>query len=343
MKVTNRFSMYLLMGFVLTCFAGCNTDFPFDFPFPDPDQEIDSNLIFHTGFEGSSEVIATGNDQIDDLVGVDNTMSKPNDWVADFDGHTNIGEFRFYYEGGDVRQRAAKIAKDPTDPGNQVLQFWLPEANAGQGSSQKGRIQADVYENNGLKEIYQSVRVYFPPSFNTLKSYPARIYWLTLFELWNNPSWEDKKFPFRVSINLEKPKSERESELFFRVYGQDKSVNDSWTSVWEQTNKGIPVPIGEWFTLEIYLREGGSEDGRFYMAMTREGGRKEVVFDLINYTHHPDDPNPDGLSHFNPMKLYTFKELIQYMQDKGQTMEVFWDDYKLWKDRKPETSPVTGQ
>lgn len=325
--------MFLILGFITTCFTGCNPDFSFDFPFPNPD--VDSNLIFQTGFEGSSEVIATGNDQIDDLVGIDNTLSKPNDWVADFDEHSNIGEFRFYYEGGDSDQRAAQIATDPTDPKNQVLQFWLPKANAGQGSSQKGRIQADVYDNNGLKEIYQSVRVYFPASFNTLKRYPSRIYWLTLFEFWNNPSWVDEKLPFRISVNLEKPRSDQENELLFRVYGQDKSVNNSWTSVWEQINHDITVPIGEWITLDIYLREGGISDGRFYMSMTREDGRKQVVFDITNYTHHPADTNPDGLSHFNPMKLYTFKELIQFMQDNGQTMEVFWDDYKLWKDRKP--------
>jgi len=329
MKVTNRFSMFIILVLVFNFFLSCNPDFDFDFP----DPNFDSNLIFQTSFEGTSKVITTKDDQIDDLVGIDHTLTKPNDWVADFDDHPNIGEFRIYFEDGDVKQRYAKIAQDPTDPGNQVLHFGMPESNAGG----KGRIQADIYDCNGLKEIYQSVRVYFPPGFETLKDYSSRIYWLTIFELWNNPSWIGNEHPFRVSINLEKPRSENRSDLFFRVYGQDKSVNNSWTSVWEQTNNRIAVPIGEWITLEVYVREGGSADGRFYMAMTTESGGKEVVFDITNYTHHPKDTNPDGLSHFNPMKLYTFKELIEFMQSNDETLEIFWDDYKLWKDRRPES------
>jgi hypothetical protein len=333
MKVTGPFSFYLLLGLILTCFLCCNLlDLSLSFPSP----AADPNLIFQTGFAGSSKVVATNDKQIDDLIGMDSTLAKPNDWVADLDDHPNIGTFRIYYEGGQPTQRAAEITEDPTDPENRVLRFRLSEPNAGQGASLKGRIQADIYDNKGLKEIYQSVRVYFPPAFNRLKSYTPRIYWLTLFELWNNPSWEDPEFPFRVSINLEKPASERETDLYFRVYGQDKSVNDSWTSVWEQTNSHIPVPLGEWITLDIYVREGGSTDGRFYMTMTPENSRTEVLFDITNYTHHPADPDPDGLSHFNPMKLYTFKELIYYMQDNGQVLEVFWDDYILWKDRRPE-------
>ena len=60
-----------------------------------------------------------------------------------------------------------------------------------------------------------------------------------------------------------------------------------------------------------------------------------VVFDITNFTHHPNDPNPDGLSHFNPMKLYTSKGLIDYVRDNGKSLQVYWDDFELWKNKKP--------
>ncbi len=38
---------------------------------------------------------------------------------------------------------------------------------------------------------------------------------------------------------------------------------------------------------------------------------------------------------FNPIKLYTSKELINFMKSQGKTLQIYWDNYKLWKDRKP--------
>lgn len=294
------------------------------------------NLIFQTGFEGGTKVVSTKNKQIDDLIGIDTTLPTPNDWERDLENHPNIGEFRIYYEGGNSTQRLARITPDPTDSSNQVLHFWLTEPIANKDSFLKGRIQADIYENTGLKEIYQSVRLYFPADFDTLKNYPERIYWLTIFELWNNPSWTGDDYPFRISINLEKPKHGANNDFFFRVYGQDKSVNNNWTSLWEEINTEVMVPIGEWITLEMYFREGNHTDGRLYMAMTTGKGKKEVIFDIQNFTHHPMDLNPDGLSDFNPMKLYTSKEVIDFMRHNQAILQVYWDDYKLWKNRRPE-------
>jgi hypothetical protein len=45
---------------------------------------------------------------------------------------------------------------------------------------------------------------------------------------------------------------------------------------------------------------------------------------------------PDGVGDFNPMKLYTSKGLIDYMKSQGKTLQIYRDDYKLWKDKKPE-------
>jgi hypothetical protein len=38
---------------------------------------------------------------------------------------------------------------------------------------------------------------------------------------------------------------------------------------------------------------------------------------------------------FNPMKLYTSKELIDFMKSRGKTLQIYWDDYKLWKNKQP--------
>lgn len=297
-----------------------------------PSMDADPNLIFQTGFEGSSKVVVTGTAHLEDIIGIDSTLSEPNDWQQDFDRHPNIGKFQLYYEGGDATQRTVKIIEDPTNAQNQILHFWLAEANVGPGV--KGRLQSDVYDNNGLTEIYQSVRVFFHADFAALRSFPEEIYWLTIFELWNNPSWTNDPYPFRVSVDFDKPKAVETQDLTFNVHGQ-KKIEDTgeWISIWEETDTQFSIPLGQWMTLELYIREGDRNNGQFMMSVTPENGVKQVLFDITNYTHHPDDPAPDGFSHFNPMKLYTAPEILNFMKSNDKALQVYWDDYKLWKDQ----------
>lgn len=331
MKKYHRLLFKLSFFLVLLVTGSCMEDYNFEWPTVSTDAE----LIFQSGFEGSSKVVRTSNNQIDDIIGIDNTLSSPNDWVADFDEHPNIGEFRIYYEDGRPEERIAEIIPDPTRPGNHVLNFKLTDTNV-RDDEVKGRIQADLYRNNGLKEFYQSVRVYFHPDLAALKNYPGRIHWFTLFELWNNAGWENDPHGYRVSINFEKPRNDQ--EVYFKVYGQDPKVNPgTWTYIWEEINYDHPVPFGEWITLELYVLEGDQTHGRFYLAMTREDGTRQVLFDEYNWTHKPDDPDPDGLGHWNPIKVYTNDKVINYMKEHGKTIQVYWDDYKLWKNRQPES------
>jgi hypothetical protein len=47
------------------------------------------------------------------------------------------------------------------------------------------------------------------------------------------------------------------------------------------------------------------------------------------------DPAPDGVSDFNPMKLYTSRRLLEHMKSRGKTLQIYWDDFELWKNRRP--------
>jgi hypothetical protein len=87
--------------------------------------------------------------------------------------------------------------------------------------------------------------------------------------------------------------------------------------------------------MDYYVKEGNNETGRFYLAITPEGGKKQVVFDVKNYTHMTKDPAPNGFSGYNPMKLYTSKELVNFMKSQGKTLQVYWDDFKLWTNKQP--------
>ncbi|MDP3180668.1 MAG: hypothetical protein Q8M67_02530 [Bacteroidota bacterium] len=291
-------------------------------------------LIFQSGFEPGSKVIAKGSDA--DIVGMDNSMTDHNDWVNDFDNHPDIGNFNLQYQGGDSTMRFAKIIPEPGNPANHVLQFWLDKPNVG-GS--KGRIQGNIYGNKGMKEFYQSVRIFLPNDFNTVRTFPDKISWLTIAEFWNNVTWnQNVPYGFRITLGIGKPVT-TESDLYFILDGQDCELfaddSQKYTTLWSETNQKVKVPIGQWFTLEYYYKEGDGSNGKFYMTIQANGVKKEVIYDLTKITHNTKDPNPDGVTDFNPIKLYTSKKLIDYMGSKNKTLQIYWDDFKLWKDKRP--------
>lgn len=292
-------------------------------------------LIFQSGFEHQSKVVARGADS--DIVGSDKTLRKKSDWDA-LDEHPNIGNFNIQYQGGDSTMRYARIVPEPGNASNHVLHFWLDKPNVGNRS--KGRIQANIYGNNGLKEIYQSVRMFLPEDMNTVRTYPAKIHWLTIAEFWNNITWsQEVPYGFRITLGIGKPVAPA-SDLYFILDAQDcelfENGRQKYTTIWAETNENVKVPIGKWFTMEYYYKEGDNNTGRFYLSITPEGGKKHVVLDVRKITHHTRDPAPDGIAHFNPLKLYTSKELIAHMKSQDKTLQIYWDDFKLWKDKRPE-------
>ena len=297
----------------------------------------DPELIFQTGFEGSSQVVKNSgtNDYgslLERIAGVDNTLSEKNNWDADWGKIVKNRMMQVQYTGGDSTKRFAQIIPEPGNPKNQVLHFWLNDSWQASEGQQKARIQTNVYGiQGGLTAFYQSVRVFLSSDFNAVKNYPLAITWCTLSEFWNNEWWvKNEPYGFRVTLGVGKPTAET-SDLNFILNAENAGQKE----VWNADNPRIKVPIGEWFTMEYYFKEGNQETGRFWMAITPEGKAQQVVFDVHNFTHMTKDPAPNGLTGYNPMKLYTSKELINHVKAQGKTLQVYWDDFRLWKDKRP--------
>ncbi len=299
------------------------------------EEKTNGTLIFQSGFEPNSKVISRGDDA--DVSGIDYSFPDHNNWVNDLDANPMIGSFVLQYQGGDSTMRYAKIIPEPGNPQNHVLQFWLDQPNVG---DLKGRIQANLYGNKGMKEFYQSERVFLPADFNVVRTFTDKITWLTIAEFWNNVTWSPTvPYGFRITLGIGKP-SVSESDLYFILDAQDCELfadgSQKYTTIWSVTNPKTKVPIGQWFTLEYYYKEGNAENGRFYMTIQPDGGQKAIIFDQQAITHNTKDPAPDGVTDFNPLKLYTSKALIQYMKSQGKTLQIYWDDFKLWTDKQPE-------
>ena len=73
----------------------------------------------------------------------------------------------------------------------------------------------------------------------------------------------------------------------------------------------------------------------FYLSH-QTGEEKKVICDIRDFTCNTKDPNPDGITLWNPLKLYTSKKLVNYMRANHSALEILWDDLEIWKDKIPE-------
>ncbi len=295
-------------------------------------------LVFQTGFEGSSRVLPSvgTNDHgapLEYLAGTDPTLAKSN-WDRDWQPLLNKGRMTIQYTGGDSTRRWARVVAEPANPQNHVLKFWLADSWRASEGQTKARIQTNLYGiRGGLKEFYQSVRVFLTDDFQAMKTYPRPIGWCTLAEFWNNEWWvKGEKHGFRITLGIGKA-SAAPGALHFLLDAENAGQKRVWTA--PPTQSEVAVPIGRWFTMEFYFREGDRQTGRFYLAITPEGQPRQVVYDVTNFTHNTSDPAPGGLTGYNPMKLYTSRELIAHVTAQGKTLQVYWDDFKLWKNKQP--------
>jgi hypothetical protein len=311
---------------------------------PSPTSIVNRELLFYSGFGGTTRLIPSvgpyfhgPKDQYEDIVGVDHTIPSPTPW-EEISSNPNLGSLRIYYEEGNPRQRSAQIVPDEDNPDKKILRFQLAEPNVTinwpTGPEHKARVQAELYGNTDLREFYQTVRLRLGSDMQTLEQFPTPFHWLTIFEFWNQPFWIGD-YPFRISIGIHKPTKETGQGLFFAVEAQKMIEMQKFEVLWNESQHGFRVPYNKWMTLELYYREGDSKSGRLYMAVTPDDGERQVIFDVHDCTYHPENPSPAGLTHYNPMKMYTSSQLVQFLRQRGQVMQLDWDEFSLWKGRTP--------
>ena len=292
------------------------------------------SFYFNSGFENSTvlnqyELNGNINTNYADIYGADNISGY--DWEVDLDDLPNIGSFRVYYEVGDTLKAKASIVSDPLDNSNKVLKFKLDSANVPNSGSPKGRIQASINGNTNLKEFSFKLKLYIHPDLDTLRFYNGTFNWFTLMEFWNNGAFQP--YPFRITLNIQKPDTPIGSNLYFGTHAQTKDTSLSvWNNVWSDLDTTYSVPTGEWLTFETYFYEGDSLNGKYKVAVTDSMNNTHVLFDISDYTHHPNDPLPDGVTNFNPMKLYTSGLLIDGMTSLNSELSVYWDDFEFSSD-----------
>jgi len=240
-----------------------------------------------------------------------------------------------YYENvGDTSDRYARVIDDPTttEP-NKVLHYWLKNATIDTGYQQhtKGRIQSGFPDELvDAVEVYATQRVFIPEDMGLLVEYPpdADPWWIGVIieTLWSGAAWQGHPNASRITLNIYPQGGQLHLELICR------SSSDSRV-FWDQFNPDYTLPLGEWLTIETGYKMGDATTGRMVVVITEEStGQRHVIFDVTNWTYDPIADDPDGtgpvpLTHWNPQKLYTSDNVVDFIRDSGGVLQVYFDDF----------------
>jgi hypothetical protein len=287
-------------------------------------------LIFNSGFESGSNITPIdGGSQYADIVGTDNSVPAPNNWVSNLESYSKIGEFQLQYGSNDATKSKVEIINEPGKT-NKVLRYWMNSPNEGLEKSYGGkfRIQTALIGNSNLKEFTYKVRLFLTSDWTELTSRNQAMDWFILQEFWNNAGWTGEPYPFRIHLTINKATGTN-APLRLGIEGEQK--NDKWEKTWvAPTNNNFALPINKWMEMTVYMKEGNASNGRYKLTITPEGESPVVVYDVTNFTHHPSDPRPNGFAHINQLKGYSHKDNILYVKSRNKTLQFYWDDFKMW-------------
>lgn len=211
------------------------------------------------------------------------------------------GEIPIMYEAGTRVERGASILVDD-------LQFSVRNA-AIQGDRDgyyKGRVQLNV-ELPDIESVTMRTRMFL--DLEAYSNYPKANDWFTVIELWAGAANSTK--PSRLSFNLKKEFGAG-NRMYFSVTSSHRDLSGKWWTRWIRANTFYGPPIGEWFDVELYVR-----NDRLTLVM---GGI--IIFDLNKRI-------PTPFTMIQPCKLYTSGAVIDHMREAGQPARILWDSLEI--------------
>jgi hypothetical protein len=226
-----------------------------------------------------------------------------------------------------------EIAKDPINTTRNAFYAQIIDDDA--NTSGTSRAQTSLHFKDGVNlEVYHtSHRIYLDPDIAFMTNYSSKISWFIIFEIWNKhvDGWDgDVAGSARWDLLINKETGSGQP-LYWRIKSETmQPASAEYNNIWNYTNKAVPVPIGKWVTLDLYMKRGEGTAGRFTVKITPDGGATTVLFDVNNTTIYPGHPEIPLYS-FQPFKLYLDDAYLDYMRANGKKISAYYNDFKWYK------------
>ncbi len=190
--------------------------------------------------------------------------------------------------------------------------------------SDRLRAQLNVY---GLPE---SVNTVFYSGYFTLnksvKNYEMSMdenQWLNIFEIWNQPAWENGTNAFKFSINLTKNKDEH---TFYPTLSAQykKKGSSNWTLLWS-SDLDIEVHSDKKYRLDVYGSAHKINSLMVEVSSENESTRK-VFFDGLVYPYTNSSARFWGI---NPFKLYSGVDVVERVAKHDAKLAIKFEEPTL--------------
>lgn len=284
-------------------------------PVPVPSGTPGPELLFEDDFEGTSITYGTNSHQ---LVGW-SLSSHPS---ISYLGFNNSGTTAYAYQ---------DIVPDPAGTGRSVL--YAESIDDDTAVSATSRAQMSINISTSHSVYHSSHRMYLHPDLDALRNRVEKQDWFTLFEIWNahNAAWDgDPAGSARWSFTMYKNAGAGQP-FIWKIdgqYRQPEAVKEDHL-LGPHYNSTVPVPLGQWFTLDMYMKRGEGTDGHLVIKITPDGGAQQVLFDIHENTQYPGRPEFQ-LKSWQPFKLYTSDIVMDWMRGQGKTIGVYYNDFKFY-------------
>lgn len=335
---------------------------PNSFTITDPDKAITNvtdlvagiytfrlTVTTHRNFKDFDEVVVTVNKgtvvtsppTMDELYfsgNMDNVTITTSNNKLQFNGWDNlktnehVGSFNINNIGG-IPYAYQEIAEDPINPSKNALYAKIIDDDPLESGTTRAQITMGFKDGVNLSIYHTSHRLYLNPDIGHLQNYSSAITWFTIFEIWNArvAEWSgDIAGSARWSFSIKK-----ESGVYQPLYWEISSqymqpLNVKFNDIWRYTNKQTAIPLGKWFTLDLYMKRGEGSNGKMIIKITPDGEQTNVLFDITNTTIYPGHPEINLYS-WQPFKLYLNDVYLDWMRDNNKTISAYYNDFKWYK------------
>jgi hypothetical protein len=175
--------------------------------------------------------------------------------------------------------------------------------------------------------------MYLSPDIAYLQNYSSSIFWFELFEIWNKrvETWDgDVAGSARWSLYVNKDSGAGQPLYWVMKSEYMQPANLALNDIWKYTNRQIPIPVGKWVTLDLYMKRGEGADGKLVITLTPDGGSPQVLFDITDTTIYPGHPEIQ-LKSWQPVKLYFDDVLLDWMKANGKRIAAYYNDFRWYK------------
>ena len=259
--------------------------------------EEDEELIFKSGFEGSTKIVPH-QDIRHTIKGQDGNFS----WETDlpqaepadaYNGNSRSPRFFYLDTGGKsadpwVDTRIEKVIGHDGKPTNALYMGVKGDYPSGDDAAKRTRNEFSLYPPTDFKQGYVSYWMKLQENYKDVwpEGYGQRM----VMELKERSDMGLQQY--RTNITVER----RGEELFWGMNGIQTlpNVDVEFSAV----NTDIPVPTGEWFKIEMFFRQGDENNGRLWFAVNGQ-----EIADYRGRTQHESEPQP--LHFWSIFKLYT--------------------------------------